>query len=426
MKITYLLLSILFVPFLLPAQEDVDASLKYEDYVYMDNIHSVQWNNGGYVRSYPIVRLHSGERLILSFDVLDEEEVLNFVYTIVHCDYNWQPSNLSDMDYTDGFNEDDIDDYDFSFNTYTNYTHYELALPNSDFSWTLSGNYLLKVYDNSDEKKLAITRRFVVVDPLVNIRGQLRRPAKVSLSRTHQELDFSIDIKDLPTRNPRSDIKVVVLQNGRWDTAIKDIPPMFVRPDELIYDHQDKIIFPAGKEFRSVDIRTFKSSTNSVYEIIKSYNQYDIVLRKDSSRQFISYLFYNDLNGKFVIQSFEERDGDLRGDYAHVLFTLDESPAFEDHDVYIYGGLTDWRLQDKFKTVYNPLIGAYVGKVFLKQGFYDYIYVLADKKTKEIDSTEFEGNWYETENDYTVIVYYQPFGARYAAVIGVQHFNWVR
>jgi Domain of unknown function (DUF5103) len=424
MKNITILLLLCFSPFLVLGQ-DPDAGLVYGDKVYMDNIYSVKFSTGGLLRNYPIIQLSSNTVLTLSFDEIGDE-ARSYVYTLVHCDADWKPSNISDLDYIEGFNEDDIDTYDFSFNTKTNYTNYQIALPNSELSWRISGNYLLKIYDNTDDKQLAITRRFTVVDPSVAVNGVMRRTASVSKERTHQELDFSINYENFPIRNPHTDIKVVVLQNGRWDTAIKGLKPMFVRQEDLIYDHQDKVVFPAGKEFRQLDFRTFEYLTNSMAEVQKNIDDYQVTLKIDIARSTEGYVSYEDLNGKFIIESMEERDAELRAEYGYALFTLKENPPFENHDVYLFGEFTDWLPEERYKMVYNPLINSYVAKILLKQGFYNYVYALVDKKTKEVDLEELEGNWHEAENDYTVLVYYAPFGARYEQVIGVGNFNSVR
>jgi len=400
-----------------------DEGLVYKDHIYLDNIKAVKFHLNGSVLSYPIIDMQSGGQLSLIFDDLDEE-VKDYVYTFVHCDYNWKPSQkISEMDYIDGFSEDNVDDYDFSFNTLTNYTNYQLRIPNQDLRWTISGNYLLKVYDITDEKKLAITRRFVVVDPLVRVIPNISYPSNVSKGRTHHEVDFYIDHKGFEIRNPQVAIKVVVMQNGRWDNAIKDLPPLFVKQEQIIYDYQDRITFPAGKEFRFADLRTFQYKTQSVSEIYESKDGFDVVLLPEESRINKGYLSDNDINGQFIVESLEERDYNLRSDYSSVLFTLKEGSPFHGSDVYVYGGLTDWELKEEFKMTYNDLINAYVTKTFLKQGFYNYVYAVVNREDKSIDLEELEGNWYETENDYTILVYYTPFGARYDQLISAYTLN---
>ena len=405
--------------------QEADENLRYEDFVYLDNIKTVKFTNGRLIVGYPIVGLETNERLVLSFDNL-EDEVKNYVYTFVHCDYDWKPSNIPEMDYLDGFGEDDIDTYDFSFNTTTNYTNYRLVIPNGDIRWTKSGNYLLKVYDDTDDRQLAITRRFVVMNPKISIRPNMRYPANVSKARTHQEIDFVINYEKFPIRNPQSDIKVVVMQNGRWDSAIKNIKPLFVKQDELIYDYQDKLVFPAGKEFRAADLRTFEYNTVNVKDILETRDRFDITLFPDESRAPKAYIFIDDLNGKFLVESFEERDAEIRAEYGYVLFSILESPAFQNHDVYLFGEFTDWRIDDRYRMTYNNLVNAYVGQLLMKQGFYNYAYAVVDRDTKSIDLEELEGNWHETENEYTILVYYSPFGARYDQVIGAVTFSSTR
>lgn len=428
MKNLTLLFLLGIAPLFLFGQNEKDHNLRYEDHVYVDNIRSVKFILNGNVDDYPYIPLvfntddPFSQSLVLSFDEIGED-VTDYVYSLVHCDSEWKPSNISEVDYMDGFNEDDIDNYDFSFNTVVNYTNYKITLPNPDMSFTKTGNYLLKVYDNTDDRFLVITRRFVVYENAVAVQGGMQRTAMSSKSRTHQELDFTIIHKDFPLRNPQSDIKVVVLQNGRWDTAIEINRPMFIKPEQLIYDFQDKIVFPAGREFRQADLRTFNYNTNTIAEIRETKDRYDVTLTTDISRSNLAYLFNFDLNGKYLIQSLDQRDGDLRADYGYMLFTLEESPAFSNHDVYLFGELTDWKADERFKMVYNPLISAYVGQFFLKQGFYDYMYAIVDRDTKEIDLEELEGSWHETENDYTVLVYYAPFGGRYDRVIAVARYN---
>ncbi|MBK8879346.1 MAG: hypothetical protein IPN74_12580 [Haliscomenobacter sp.] len=74
---------------------------------------------------------------------------------------------------------------------------------------------------------------------------------------------------------------------------------------------------------------------------------------------------------------------------------------------------------------YNNAINAYVLKTPLKQGFYDYAYAMTPRNTekKAVNLSPLEGDWFETENDYTILIYYRPFGGRYDQVIGMAQFN---
>lgn len=432
--------------------EEADEGLVYDNRVYVDYIKSIKFHIPGVVVSYPIINLGSGS-LTLSFDDLDGD-AKNYVYSIVHCDADWTPSDLTEMEYIDGFNEERIRQTDFSFNSLTNYTHHRITLPNEDLNFTKSGNYLLKVYDDEDDKFLILTRRFMVVDPKFIVRAEVVLPSMVNKTKTHQEINFVVEHKGTRINNPRQEVNVVVMQNGRWDNALKNIKPQFIKPNSLVYDLLDKVVFPAGKEFRFFDLRSLKYRGSGVKAIEEFDDGYDVTLYMDEMRGYSVYYNIRDLNGSFVIGNVDngdrgvgfnlntnnqnlnagqrealeaaqmdilrrqlienEQSNNLQSDYANVLFSLKMNEPFYDKDVYIFGELTDWQIKDEFKMTYQNVVNAYVADIFLKQGYYNYIYATVPKKgEKVIDVGELEGNWFETENQYTVLVYYRPFGARY-------------
>ncbi len=397
-----------------------DESLRNYDFIYQPNIKSVRFHIDGLLTSQPILDISSNTPLLLYFDDLDAD-VKNYTYTVVHCDINWQPSNLTEMEYINGFIEDRIEDFQFSFKTVTPYTHYWLELPNRNMSFTKSGNYLLKVYDTENDKKLVITRRFVVVEPIVRVTPQMVRPNAVSKMRTHQELDFVVDFQQLNVRSPQQEVRAVVMQNGRWDNAVYNIAPFFIRGTQLVFDYQDKVVFPAGKEFRFIDLRTLRVRTEGIASIDQYTNAFDVTLYKDEKRLKEVFLNRRDLNGQFIIETFDQQDFNLSGNYADVLFTLYSPEPYYDHDVYLFGQLTDWQASERFKMKYNPAVNGYVLKTPLKQGFYDYAYAVVPREGENPapDMTEIEGSWYETENTYTVLIYFRPFGGRYDRLVGL-------
>ncbi len=474
-----------------------DENLRYEDHVYLDYVHSVKFHLDGLFLSMPILDLGGGSTpLALSFDALGEDNH-SFVYSVEHCNANWTPSTLSEVEYIDGFNEEQIDFYEYSFKVKTAYTHYYFYLPNEDLRLTKSGNYLLKIYENDDEKRLAITRRFMVVETAVGIIPDVVRPSMVSKSNTHQEIDFRLTHKGFEIRNPRQELSVTVMQNGRWDNALTDLKPLFSRPDEQIYDYQDKIVFPSGKEFRYLDLRGIKYSAPGIQTIVLTDRGYEVTLEQEEKRAYQPYFEWNDINGNFIIENSDERGriqagrlsanesiarlnndeereyaqrestatsqeeririrderrrllqqrrqdetqrledlyGDtendfeegihnLQSEYASVLIQLYSPTEKSNKDLYIFGGLSDWQLKPEFKLIYNPLVSAYVGKVTLKQGYYDYMYAAVPKGSSKPDFEDTEGDWYETTNNYTILVYYRRFGGRYDALIGAFSFS---
>jgi len=403
-----------------------DQNLKYEDYIYADNLFSVKFHVKGLYLSYPVIDMNSGASLALSFDDLDGD-VKDYFYTIEHCDMDWQPSMLEQLEYIDGFMEERINNFEFSFKTFWPYTHYELTLPNRDMRWTKPGNYLLKIYDDTGNRKLVLTRRFVVVDSKVNIRPDILRAAQVSKLRTHQEIDFVVDHEGFNINNPQQEIRATVLQNGRWDNAITNIEPKFIRPNTIIFDHQDRIVFPGGKEFRNLDLRSLRRVPFNVASVEQSDDGFLVQLKTDQRRDQLAYTTFNDLNGNFIIETTDQKDNELSAEYVDVIFTL-KANYRPDADIYLFGGFTDWNTQPFYRMEYDDRLEVYIGSALLKQGYYDYSYVSvpnspSKKKRFVPDFSAIEGNSNEAVNEYTIILYYRPFGSRFDIPVGSVTFS---
>jgi hypothetical protein len=417
-----------------------NTNFEYRDKVYVDNIRTVQFHVTGLLTSFPIAQLGSPEALYLSFDDLDADSKY-YRYTVIHCDRNWQPSKLDFNEYVDGFDGEEIETFDRSINTLVPFTHYSLIFPNDDLEITKSGNYLLVIYLD-DPATPVITRRFMIADPKVVVHTTLVRPADVSKINTHQEIDFEVSAEHLRVLDTKNDIYTVVMQNGRWDNAIYGVRSKFERGDNLVFDYQDKITFPSGLDFRNVDIRSTLYRSRDVFEILRENGRTRIVTEIDEPRSFKRYLSDLDINGQFVIRSSDDRrfstittlDEDALGqlveatsfvdiaqhnlvaDYVDVLFTLKTDTQY-DSDVFLFGEFTDWSLQERFRMTYNREYKAYFADIQMKQGFYDYIYVLANSDGTA-DETTIEGHWFEASNDYTILIYHTPFGARYDELVG--------
>lgn len=408
----------------LTAQEFV--GLRYDNYDYGDFVGAVRFQVEGLRTAYPIVDLDGQARLNFSFDDLDGG-VRDYFYTIIHCDRDWYPSELNTMEYLDGYNEERILEWQFSVKTLQEYTNYRFTLPNQAMRWTKTGNYLLVVYEKDTDYYPVITRRFVVAERQISITPRLQRPSQPSKMRTHQEIDFTANFEKFPLRNPQQDIKAVVLQNGRWASAIDGLPPLFVRGNELLFDYQNKIVFPGLKEFRFIDLRSFRFISPNIGRIERLDNRWEIVLRKDRTRDGEPYIEFEDLNGDFIIES-QDQNAPMAADYAQVLFTLYAPEPLYDHHVYLMGTFTNWTTDERYRMAYNDAVNGYVIKVPLKQGFYNYTYGMTNADPKEdepnpVDFSQTEGHWFETENNYTILLYYHPFGARYDQVVGFVNFS---
>lgn len=407
----YILISFLALPNLLHSQEFVNY-----DHVYLESIKSVVFTIPGLYTSAPIVNLGQG-RLYLSFDEL-ANDARYLRYRIEHCNRDWTPSDLEQMEFIDGFNDEELRTVEFSVNTRVAYAHYELQLPNQELRWTKSGNYLLHVYDE-DTGEPILTRRFLVMENVTRLIASLRKPSDVAKINTHHELEFTLNHKDFPITNPRQEISATILQNYRWDNAITDIEPYLIQPDELVFNFLDRLVFPAGKEFRSVDIRNLRFPSINVLEVDRFASTPEVKMKPDVKRTYQNYHLEPDVNGWYVIKTNEDDDSDVEADYAHILFSLESAQPLYDYDVYLIGGFCDWQVTPAYKMEYEDRYSAYFGEATLKQGVYDYLYAAVPKTGGAPDLEMLEGNWHETENYYTILVYYRPFGQRYDRLIGV-------
>lgn len=384
-----------------------------EPRIYDDEIYSVQLYLRGAPLTFPIVGLNAEDgALVFEFDHLGLD-VHDYLYSLQLCDADWQPSSLVDNQYIDGFTEDRITEYYNSFNTLQSYMHYSVSLPGSNMRWTKSGNYLLKIYDNTDEKELVMVRRFLVVEPTWSIASDFVKPVRVDKLNTHQELDFIVSAKGTKISYPQKEVKAYILQNGRWETAIGPLAPYVVRQDQLVYDYQDKIVFPAGKEWRFFDMRTFTYRGEYVRDIRPRADYYEVTLYMDENRANRPYVYRGDLNGRFSIENSNPSQTIENCDYAKVLFSVERNAAYEDEDVYLFGEFTDFQLKPQFKMRYEEAVHAYVCEAFLKQGYYNYEYLVVNRRSGQPEEEGLEGNSHETGNQYNILIYYRPFGQQY-------------
>lgn len=394
--------------------------LRYENHVYIPTIHTVTLENAAIALSEPVLQLGTEDKLMLTFDDLADDS-RDFGYRIIHCDMNWQPSVLSESDYIDGFYTDHIIEYKHSFNTLIPYWHYSLEFPNAQMKPLISGNYLMVVFDNSNPDQVLITRRFWVTENKIQINPRIHRATDISLMNSDQEIDFSLNISNLKIPNPFGDVKVVIVQNNRWDHVISNLKPMMVQDDELRYDYEDENLFEGGNEFRSFDTRStrFLTQFTDSIQLEGSTGPYDFILKPETFRSSLRYSSIDDIDGKYLVKIYEGRDSQLEADYVKVNFRLKTTtPIAEKGDLYLFGQLTDWGLPGWSKMHYSAEEKSYLLSLTLKQGYYNYMYVFLPDQGKGGTLLETEGSHYETENKYCFYVYFKTAGDRYDHLIG--------
>lgn len=352
----------------------------------------------------PIIRGNS--RINFSFDELAEDNRY-LRYRLIHCNSDWQPSSLTEMDYITGFNEAEITDYRLSENTLAHYVHYDLTLPNSDMQPLVSGNYLVEIFDENDPTTTLIRARFMVDEDIAAIDLGATSRTDYDYNRKHQQLSVKANLHGAKVDNPYNDLKLIVIQNGRDYTRRELSHPLSVQSESAVYEHQKELIFPAGNEFRRFDTANTNYPGMGVESIRFTDPLYSAMLKVDVPRASQRYVYDQDQAGRFFPAEIYSDDADINADYIETFFTLNMPRLNE--PVKIDGDLT---IGTDPTMIYDETLGAYIKSLLLKQGMYNYRYITSTAENP------IEGDHYETGNEYLVLLYYCPPGARYDRLIG--------
>ncbi|MFA9371332.1 MAG: DUF5103 domain-containing protein [Labilibaculum antarcticum] len=399
-----------------------DYKTVYFNEIKKKSIHTVQMHPTDWELTEPIIELNGDNQLLFSFDDITEN-IQDYSYKIIHCTSNWQNSYLSEFDFIDGFTENQIQDYEHSFTTNVNFVHYSLKIPNNEIQLKLSGNYILEIFEDFDPEKVVIRQRFMLLDSKVEVTGEVKHPIAIDLRETHQEVDFSILHPNFTIDNPHSDLQVVLTQNNRLDGSEKNLKPIFIRKDELVFDYETENVFPGGNEFRNFDLKSLRYQTRYIKEIYKENEQTHILLTAGNNRHFKQYIYEQDLNGRFLIDVQERDEPSTEADYCYITFWLPFDNEIKHGNLYVYGDFCNWTCSDKNKMEYDFDTGSYRKTIFLKQGYYNYQFVLLENGKKTPDLTYIEGSHWETENDYVIYVYYHDIALNYDMLIGYKTLN---
>ena len=356
--------------------------------------------------------------LTLSFDDFSEDG-RNLDYTVYHCTRNWEISDLETFDYLEGFESEDIDNYQSSINTVKDYVHYNLQLPNRDVRWTISGNYLLVITDEDTEEVL-FTRRFIVSENRTGIQAELRRPTRLAYSSTHHEVSFQVNLKYVPLDNPRLNVKATVMQNNDWAHAISDIEPRSYQGDLLKFDFNNKIVFPSQRSFRLLDLRSLYGNSANILSIERFTKDIKVIVRPERFKKYNSVLETDyDIDGQFVITNNDKLNHITAAEYVTAKFSIQPPEYLLDDDVYIVGSFNDYRTDEESRLQYteNNMLEI---ELPLKQGVYNYGYVTKPKGDPDMipDYSETEGLDFRANHKYYIILYYKPITSRYDQVIG--------
>jgi hypothetical protein len=367
----------------------------------------------------PIFEL--GSTFQFQFDDLFGNEA-NYYYEIIHCDYNWIPTNIPKNEYLQGFDNQRIQNYTNSFNTLQIYSHYNLSIPNQfTEQLRLSGNYILKILN--DDKEVVFSRKFILFESIATVPLQIKRARNVNVVEYKQNLDFSIKSNSITFQNPLKNIKVSLIQNGEFNTEIKNIKPQYTIGNDLIYKYDTETQFWAGNEFLYFENKDIRVASNNVARVDSSTDIYNCLLHTNNARRNFPYTLFEDINGNFVVKNSNASNNDIEADYAWVYFSLSAPTYRLDKEIYISGMFNNYSLSPEYKMDYNEKKGIYEKAILIKQGFTNFKYVIADSKGIIDNENAIDGNFYQTENEYTILVYYKENTGRYDRIIGKGNAN---
>lgn len=364
---------------------------------------------------YPYFRL--GESFTLQFDDLFGNEA-NYYYTLQHCNYDWTPSSqLSQNDYLQGFDNQRIQTYQNSFNTLQIFSRYTLTLPNSFTGIRLSGNYIVNIL--SEDREVVFSRRFIVYEDKVSVPVQVKRSRDMETIQQKHNLDFAIKSESLLFQSPLTNVKVALMQNGRFDNAIYNVKPQYTIANDLIYKYNKETQFWAGNEYLYFENKIIRTAVANVLRVT-SGEIYNTILYTNEARGSKPYTNWPDVNGNFVIKNSAPsvENPALEADYSWVFFKLIAPAFFDKKSIYVGGMFNNYAKTDEYKLDYNEKENSYEKAIMIKQGFTNYMYVVTNKDGSVDGESAPDGNYYQTENQYDVLVYYRMNNERYDRVIG--------
>ncbi|MBO5849459.1 MAG: DUF5103 domain-containing protein [Bacteroidales bacterium] len=396
----------------------------YSDKNYNEKVQTVLLHPTLDSLAKPVIHLNDMMgQLHLQFDVFANDAPYMY-YKFVHCNNDWtQQSDIQQVEYLEGFESDDIENYSFSLNTMVDYVHFDLVFPTENMIPKISGNYLLIVYeDELTPENIYFTRRFMIVDDKATFKINIPRyPFDLSLGTNNQQLEMTVSYPDLFNSLASQYSNVTIQQNGRWDNAVMGLKPTYVYPDYLSYENNVKTVFNSGNQFRRFNTSNLNNRPEQTKDVEIARDYYIVELYPNQKRNTQAYITDHDLfGGKIIYLERDDRVAATEADYVLVEFFLEWEPVMTTQDVYIMGAITDWSFDENNKMTYDYERKGYALNLLLKQGYYDYIYAVKERGEERADVTPIAGNFWETMNEYTVYLYLFDPTQNYDQLIGVK------
>lgn len=376
-----------------------------------DNIKTIQLQELGSERQIPLIEL--GKTLQFSFDDINGDEA-DYYYKIIHCDFDWSASQLMKSEYLRGIDDQHIQDYENSYNTLQNYSHYNLKIPNNDIRIIKTGNYFLEIYNDDDN--LLFSKKFIVYQNRATVKTQIKRSRDLNFINDKQVVQLTIKPRQDFFVNPKETIKTLIFKNNNINNCITNLKPQYTLGNELIYRYDQEAAFWAGNEYFYFDNKNIRGGNVSTrgFELKDIYHNY---LYTNRSRNYEPYTYNPDINGGYVVRNLNVDNSDTEADYVKMHFSLENYENIGNRKIYVVGNFNNYILNDSSEMIYNMDKGIYENTSLIKQGFVNYKFITHTNNL--VDHSFIDGNFYQTENEYTVLVYYKNLGDRYDRVIGI-------
>lgn len=384
-----------------------------ENGVFINNLKSLRVEINGLWNSDPVMNLGGANWAEISFDDLQHNYV-RYTYKITHCDTDWEPSDLLESDYMDGFNGMRIEDYQPSTSTAMLYNHYSLRIPNDDVRLKVSGNYKIEIFEDGDDEPVA-QACFSILEPKVGIDIAVSSNTDIDTYQSHQQVSFEVNYSTYTVHHPETELMPIVVQNRRWDNHVENLRPTYLKTNTLVFNHNRKLIFPAGNEYRRFEVLDDHVPTMRIEAMRYEKPYYHAFVMEDVQR--INYIYDQDQDGRYYVRNSDDIDSAWESEYYITHFRL-AMPQIPGGNLYLNGDFTNGRLVDDYKMEYNLLEHVYEIAMPLKQGSYNYQYLFVHDGDNVGQTAQSEGDFYQTENEYGVYIYHRPFGERYDHLVG--------
>jgi hypothetical protein len=285
----------------------------------------------------------------------------------------------------------------------------------------------LKVFLDGDTGKLVFSKRFLVVDDKMNVAVLVTQPFNQQYFQTHHRLQVQLETTNFDIRYPQQQLQLKILQNYRWDNLISLNQPTFIRQRLLQYNNENSMLFPAGKEFRWLNLRSFRLLGDRITKQQNTNTAFELFVKEDQPRLPRQYFYYRDFNGLYLNETIDNLNPFWNADYARIHFTFrpKDGLAYAKGDLVVFGELSNYGKDADAVMKFNPDRGVYEGSMFLKQGYYDYQYAVRTAENGQLlyNSMQTEQDAWETENSYMVLVYYRELGGRADQLIALRQIN---